>query len=1118
MPRVSQKQINIAIENARRHIVSLKNSNKIHKKTATTNLDKLISASTMRDVNTIIRNVDKKVIVSVPVVSEARKAEIRNKKIATRQSNKQAKLAEANRKIAEKFYEAEQRTVRRKQTEKLITDENLITGLNIMEWSNDNTKERLTMEPYDLESALAFPSITDIFRYLNKHIAGPYSILLKYSKYVEETSEGPRYLSNPNPEDIESGDVDFRIMEDGPYEYNFNNLKTKELEKYKQDRYDDWVISGESGSSNNKIGRDDQIMLIQGYEIEASQHFQYFLDDKDGKHCFLDPIVDWANNLVENAKASYTKARYQTIINKINGYGKDGMFGKVQGWRLRFRDGFDEKFLSEFCNDININISIELPLGPVNKRMLRCVSNRSSIKEFKFLNTRFNHVDCIGSSDIDLNEMVLKSSSITSGCEFDISSSEIMEEIKTQLDCSGIYHQYSTNALTQINRINTASAIYKLKDDAFETISNFDLSFNMSAYTYDFVKDASLCKFIYDGVHYNNAVQMIHQKKTNFLDYGLDCYEEHTIDYHNVRHIDMPKAYTQFHQCPEFSGFLSKISDFRDCSSVEHSLNVVGMYEIYDIVFSDVILNINNKMPIYFDNNIYCTPELKFLVNNGCTFKVRRGCWGSTIDLSFGSVEQMENKEGMFKKASGIPLYSKWTGMCDMNGEYASFVMKGDDKFFQNMKFYNPELIIHKFRDGATIRYKKDSIKYRGHFSAFITTYQRLNLLHQVMDMDLNKIIRIATDGIYYYDHKYNLGNCFIHKQYDIKNVFINDGGAEFVSRINFEPIEYDSGEYLQHYNKNLYLGAGGSGKTHINLVDKGFTRILYVCPPWKLASAKKLEYNVDTSVLARCIIDSEESRMLRKKFDVIVFDECSQYTNEDKEKVFRIWNEHKVIFCGDIGFQLPPIEGKVMNSDGFDFIKDFKIVYRFECSKLASVCSELRNKIDAINNSKYEITHKQLSAISNYVIKECSDRIVSMEQCREMYCIEDYILVSKNKCNATGKDCVVPKVKGKKACGSMFCNCDGKNFAFEYTSMFSGKFDKEKYIVKKNTKTHNNGEIVFEKVDSSMITHAFSIHSIQGETCKNKIFIDMRQMFEPQMLYTAISRARRMEQIYFIV
>jgi ATP-dependent exoDNAse (exonuclease V) alpha subunit len=48
-------------------------------------------------------------------------------------------------------------------------------------------------------------------------------------------------------------------------------------------------------------------------------------------------------------------------------------------------------------------------------------------------------------------------------------------------------------------------------------------------------------------------------------------------------------------------------------------------------------------------------------------------------------------------------------------------------------------------------------------------------------------------------------------------------------------------------------------------------------------------------------------------------------------------------------------------------------------------------------------------------------------------------------------------------------------------------------------------------------IRHHFTTHSIQGETIETKIFIDCSKMFDSRMFYTAISRARKLDQLYII-
>ena len=48
-------------------------------------------------------------------------------------------------------------------------------------------------------------------------------------------------------------------------------------------------------------------------------------------------------------------------------------------------------------------------------------------------------------------------------------------------------------------------------------------------------------------------------------------------------------------------------------------------------------------------------------------------------------------------------------------------------------------------------------------------------------------------------------------------------------------------------------------------------------------------------------------------------------------------------------------------------------------------------------------------------------------------------------------------------------------------------------------------------------LRHGFTIHSIQGETAQDKLFIDLRGITDLRMLYTAISRAQYWDQIVFV-
>ena len=46
---------------------------------------------------------------------------------------------------------------------------------------------------------------------------------------------------------------------------------------------------------------------------------------------------------------------------------------------------------------------------------------------------------------------------------------------------------------------------------------------------------------------------------------------------------------------------------------------------------------------------------------------------------------------------------------------------------------------------------------------------------------------------------------------------------------------------------------------------------------------------------------------------------------------------------------------------------------------------------------------------------------------------------------------------------------------------------------------------------------YASTVHAFQGKAVDHKLFIDSRRMFERQHWYTAVSRARRLEQLFYV-
>ena len=275
-----------------------------------------------------------------------------------------------------------------------------------------------------------------------------------------------------------------------------------------------------------------------------------------------------------------------------------------------------------------------------------------------------------------------------------------------------------------------------------------------------------------------------------------------------------------------------------------------------------------------------------------------------------------------------------------------------------------------------------------------------------------------------------------------------------------------------------------------------------------------QLQKSIDVSVYHRFLYQDHEYK-LQSKYNVILCDEASQLTEHVKRKLLSIPNK-KIIFLGDIGFQLEPVidDGELgkqyikltlkkeinlnypdwliqeghyeMKLDDIDNVKEYTTDYRATCPKLRTIKKELRRIIDFGRKQKINSTEMSLSYIK---------KMIPETDVREYYTQKDMILTSTHE-----------SIK-------------------KYNSQFSYI---QKYLVKANTKFFKNGQIVFTKPNTKIakykncdtdMTHAFTVHAIQGETLghNDKLYIDTENLFSERMLYTAVSRARRLDQIFLI-
>ena len=826
-------------------------------------------------------------------------------------------------------------------------------------------------------------------------------------------------------------------------------------------------------------GRTLTITITKNTTLKPKFIVQNFLDGAN-THCFFNPILNYCDNAIREAKSTATEERYRAIQNKITTkISTKERYGYIE----KYKEGIPENEIQSVCDDLRISVNVEQPF--CNTPYLKIQSQRKAFKVFNFVNTRTNHIELVADNGFHFDNI-----HINDFKNVIILSRDEIREKQAELDKYRIEYIYKKDKLG-VCCIKSISNIYSVDNDFINTITDFSKNTGLDDCGIDQFKYPTLTNFLIKGTHYNGTIDFKDNVNQELLEKEGD----------NVRHIDMSKAYTQFKKSRYYNGFVGKITDFRKVNNY----NEKGLYYIDNINFNKCIpqfIKLNNSLKWFRNKNIYTDAELTALTDMGGIFDVKYGAYGLKLDFEF-NYDMINKKEYQFTDPNGkeikVPYYSKFCGMMGKISTKKKFYMKGDKTYLEQLRLpETTELKIPDYTKDEIVEgsffMDKDYATHRTHITAQITAYQRLNMLEQLLNMDYDKLIRICVDGIYYYDHKFKINDIFGDKHQE-RN-FLNTACNQFLSMVDREVEGYwkPTAEPRDFYKKQLFLGGGGCGKTHINLTDEGLINVIYIAPSWKLASYKKNEFNnLNVSVLHRLVNEPYSSEIIRK-YNNYIIDEASFIKQYEKEFIFKNCGG-KLIFCGDLGFQLEPVisnhERKLlttknfkktdimeMNKSGFDNITYCNTNYRSgSCKKLMKILSTLREMIKNNFNGDLEEIIEVMKKQTNTITKE---------QLKQQYIKEDLILSSENHI------------------------CD------EYTETFKHL---EKYRIEKNSRDYNNGEIVYKKIEnvSMVLKHGYTIHCIQGETASNKLYIDATKNKSLRMLYTAISRARTIEQVVFI-
>ena len=776
--------------------------------------------------------------------------------------------------------------------------------------------------------------------------------------------------------------------------------------------------------------------------VTPERIIQSYLDGQ--VHCVFTPIRNWLET--ELAKEDIAVSRKKKLHGKLKPLTK---------FESEYKDGVPDDKMEEVALKLNMKFYIHSFFS--NDQTCYGEQLKEHLKVFHYTNTRINH--------IDLGELFHNAKPEPA------TQSAIIEFIEycyeNDIAC---YYKKSGAGINAVWSIDGQA--FSVKSEFSEVLNELVSTTGLNRCYIDDFKYPVLSAFVQRGTHFNLSIRLdkfIENTNPESTIIGLKC-------------IDQKKAYYSFKECKYYEGFLGKITDFRKTNKIEG----VGLYLIKDLnPFNCLLKNrkkfieLNRQMNMFQSNNVYTSAELKFLSNMGWNYKIVAGCWGvEPLDFDFG--EAMTDKIGKKPfvdgngnlKMKGSSFYAVATGAWSSHTEYDYKYIQGTQDTAKMLKDQLGEgVYLNENMDNEIcIRTRKTACNTLTHVSAFILAYQRLSLIEQLMEMDLDKLQSIYVDGIYYIDHEFKTLDTF--KQGDCESYSsMNIKTKDFITQIFLTTTKMDIQPHREHHATELWCGPGGCGKTHTNLIDWGLVKPVYVAPSHKLGAVKKNEFDMDVMTTQLLLSEKKENPKSRYLYyNTFLIDEVSMMSNEDKETILQKLKGCKVIMCGDVGYQIPAWRGTPFKEEGFDYYNYLTENRRVvKGDPLLDLLNEVR---DCIKNDT-PISISIQSVDHNHLIRT--------------YKREDIILTYSN----AKKD--------------------------KYTDMFASI---PKWYIEKSD-IHHHGEIFIqdEKPEGSdvVIRHGYTCASIQGETVKNNIWIDTECMNNKFVLYTALSRAKKLSQIKFV-
>jgi len=576
--------------------------------------------------------------------------------------------------------------------------------------------------------------------------------------------------------------------------------------------------------------------------------------------------------------------------------------------------------------------------------------------------------------------------------------------------------------------------------------------------------------------------------------------------------------------------------------------------------------------------HILYSSQIKLFIDKNITFKYLNYVICPSVDIKMDPrfMKYIEGDELTDNKEGNIRAYCKLVATMLIESTTYSIDIKseGDRKFYNTLESEKRGIFSVEEYKWRIVK-EVDEPKSLRHFSLAIHAYSQTNIMEQLFKMNVDDLIGVKVDAIVYKKEasfKYNKKLFKKPSDSKIESLLLNsplpkvleitqntkdddeyesedeeDYGLDVINGINhfeeihcihknneirdeiIEPVQeqenieismgffksyciatkneinFDKPFSGQHITTRIMLlnGAGGCGKTHSVLSSSNFIKedIVMTSSCWELIASKAEEFNITGLSQPKILgtINGKKCEEVRINPSYIIDDEL---TLQDTKIVTNIINKFPrafIILIGDIDNDGIYYQCSISNNI-FNPMKCEEKVQCITYTKNYRFDDELNNKVNDLRAFMRE-NQNDKEGLFDYVKKEFNQCFEKIENVK--FKAED---VANSKAGDIGISCLKNKIDKEGVC--------------EFSKPFYDTGSEKQYTIKNTNfrKKLYKGVITTENA-GAQCTLFRTIHSFQGRQLDkdNRIIILFNSKFDFNLLYTAISRARRLDQIIII-